>query len=354
MKIASANVQLQSSHLAFSRREVTERLEMWVGDRNPGAGRGNGIGVQMREAARAEVELSHKGHAAQEAEAADNESDPLDSDPRLSFLKRIIETLTGRPVRLLRLEDLQNGATTPEPPAQPPAEGNRNTAPRRAGFGIEYDFHASYQEYERTSFQAEGTVQTADGKTISFSLDLSMERSYSESVSMQLRLGDARLKDPLVLDFAGPAAALSDIRFNFDLDADGQSEAIPLLGGGRGYLAIDRNDNGLIDDGSELFGPTSGDGFAELAALDSDGNDWIDEADPAYSQLRVWTPAADGAGSIQTAAEAGVGALYLGRVATPFDLRGSANNTLGVMRASSIYLREDGSAGTVSQIDLSV
>lgn len=55
-----------------------------------------------------------------------------------------------------------------------------------------------------------------------------------------------------------------------------------------------------------------------------------------------------------TASEAAVGALYLGRVATPFELRGAANDTLGVMRSTSIYLREDGTTGTVSQIDLSV
>ena len=42
MKIASADVQLQSSHVSFTRREVSERIEMWIGERNPPAGRGNG------------------------------------------------------------------------------------------------------------------------------------------------------------------------------------------------------------------------------------------------------------------------------------------------------------------------
>lgn len=354
MKIAAANVQLQSTHLDFSRHSVTERLEMWAGERNPASGRSNGIAAQTRELARAEVELSREGLAAQEAEAAENETDALDSDPRMRFLKHIIEALTGRPIRTLRLQDLQSGPAAAAPPAQATRDSGRDSAPRRAGFGVEYDFHASYHEYERTTFQAEGVVQTTDGREIRFSLDLSMERSFSESVSMQLRLGDARMKDPLVLDFAGPAAALSDTRFSFDLDADGQSEAVPLLAGGRGYLAFDRNGNGRIDDGSELFGPTSGDGFAELAALDADGSGWIDASDPAFEQLRVWVPADEGDGSLKMANEAGVGALYLGQVATPFDLRGAANDTLGVTRSSGIYLREDGSVGPVSQIDLSV
>jgi len=327
---------------------------MWVGERSLGAGRSNGIGALVREPARADVQLSRDGLAAQETKAADNETDPLAADWRMTFLKRMIEALTGRPIRTLRMEDLQRSSAAAEPPVHPPPEGNRSAAPGHAGFGVEYDFRASYQEYERTTFQAEGVVQTTDGREIGFSLHLSMERAYSESVSMQLRRGDARMKDPLVLDFAGPAAALSKMRFSFDLDANGQSEAIPLLGGGRGYLAIDRNDNGRIDDGNELFGPTSGDGFAELASLDGDESGWIDESDLAFSQLRVWTPAAEGEGRLQTAAEAGVGALYPGRVATPFDLRSASNDTLGIVRSSGIYLRDDGTVGTVSQIDLSI
>jgi hypothetical protein len=231
---------------------------------------------------------------------------------------------------------------------------NPNEGSGRAGFGVELDVRASYVEFERTRFEAQGVVQTADGQTIRFELEFSMERLYAESLDLQFRAGDARLKDPLVLDFAGPAAALSNTRFAFDFDSDGQVEQIPMLAGGRGFLAFDRDNNGRIDDGRELFGPASGDGFAELSALDADFNGWIDEADPAFEQLRIWRPAEHGHGSLDTLARAGVGALYLGRVETPFDLRGANNETLGMMRTSSIYLREDGGAGTVSQIDLSV
>jgi hypothetical protein len=43
---------------------------------------------------------------------------------------------------------------------------------------------------------------------------------------------------------------------------------------------------GRIDSGSELFGPATGSGFGELAALDGDGNGWIDENDDAFARLR--------------------------------------------------------------------
>lgn len=348
MKIASSSVALQSSHVAFSRRETSERLDMWVGERP----RADGARVQAPP--RPSVALSEKGLSANETAPATDKTDELDTDPRMLFLRYIIEALTGRPVRTLR-PDYACLTGDPAPsPVQSPAEGSRESGSRRAGFGIEYDFRTRYEEYERTGFRAEGVARTAEGQEIRFSLDLAMERSYSETSSVQLRIGDARLKDPLVLDFAGPGAVLSDVRFAFDLDADGNADAVPLPGGGSGYLAIDRNANGRIDDGSELFGPTSGDGFAELAALDGDSSGWVDEGDAAWSSLRIWTPALDGGGMLRTATEAGVGALYTGRVATPFDLRGAANETLGVVRTTGIYLRDDGGSGTVSQIDVSV
>jgi hypothetical protein len=119
-----------------------------------------------------------------------------------------------------------------------------------------------------------------------------MQRSYRQESSFSLRLGDATAIDPLVINFDGTAAQLQDQRFAFDLNGDGETDNVPLLAGNRGYLALDTNQNALIDNGLELFGPGTGNGFAELARHDSDGNGWIDEADPVYQQLRVWTPAA--------------------------------------------------------------
>uniref|UniRef100_A0A7S3GSM0 Uncharacterized protein n=1 Tax=Spumella elongata TaxID=89044 RepID=A0A7S3GSM0_9STRA len=127
-----------------------------------------------------------------------------------------------------------------------------------------------------------------------------------------------------------------------------------MLSGNRGYLALDTNQNARIDNGLELFGPGTGNGFAELAQHDSDHNGWIDEADPVYQQLRVWTPSADGTGRLQTLAELGVGAIHTTSVATPFALRTADNGSLGAVRSTSAYLRENGGAGTVQQIDLSV
>ena len=353
MIISSSSIGLQSSHVASTHSEVSERLEMWVGERNRDASPARNAPPTQDILAGVRVDLSEQALAANEAEALEAETDPMDSDPRIALLRSLIELLTGRPLRMLRMSEIPNPEQTPaaQSTSPPPANGAQR---ERAGFGIEYDYSSTYTEHERTTFAAQGVVKTADGQEINFEVGFAMERNYTESVNIQFRAGDARLKDPLVLDFGGPAAALSNTRFEFDLDADGKLDQLPMLRGGSGFLAIDRNDNGHIDDGKELFGPTTGAGFSELAALDSDGNGWIDEADTAYAQLRVWQPTVEGQGNVQTLAQAGVGALYLGHASTPFELRGANNETLGVMRSSGVYLRENGSVGTLSQIDLSV
>lgn len=349
MKVAAASIELQSSHLSMQQLKVSERLAMWRDAPDEAT-----IG---RPPTRPElVRLSGEGMAAQQADSVAANEDVADSDPRLAVLINMIESLTGRPVRFLRMSDLHVGGNrqAAAPPTSAPNDKQADSSvPRRAGFGIEYDYEASFTEVEQTRFAAEGVVRTEDGAEIRFQLSFGMERSFTESVSAQFRDGDARLKDPLMLDFGGPAAALSDQRFAFDLDADGTKENIPTVSGS-GFLAFDRNANGRIDDGRELFGPMSGNGFADLAQLDGDGNGWIDENDADFAKLRIWQPDTEGKGTLKTLAEAGVGALYLNNVDTPFSIRNGANQTLGEIRASSIYLREDGGVGTVSQVDLSV
>lgn len=354
MKIASANLQMVSSHESFEHREVTESLNMWVGQRRPAAAEDN---AARRGPPADVVTLSAAGRqaaAAAPAEAGQTDAAPvdteaaIDADPKLTLLRTMIEFLTGRRLLVIDAGDLQASSSAaldaPAAAAQPPAS---------AGFGIEYDYRESYTETEQTTFAASGTVRTADGREISFDLQLSMSRLYHEESSVSLRAGDAvRATDPLVLNFAGTAAQLTDQRFAFDLDADGSADQINFAAPGSGFLVFDRNANGKVDNGRELFGPTSGDGFQELAALDGDGNGWIDENDAAYAQLQVWSRDAAGQEGLQSLADAGVGAIALARIATPFSVKTEANELLGQIRSSGIFLQEDGTAGTIQQIDL--
>ena len=89
----------------------------------------------------------------------------------------------------------------------------------------------------------------------------------------------------------------------FDIDADGVVDRVSWTTADAelGFLAIDRNGNGLIDNGSELFGnftiPGVQNGFLALAQLEPQATDdhqteggpgWISDRDPIYSKLLLW------------------------------------------------------------------
>lgn len=171
---------------------------------------------------------------------------------------------------------------------------------------------------------------------------------------MSFRAGDAVKIDPLVLNFNGNAAELSETKFTFDLDADGRSEQIGLLKDGSAFLALDKNGDGTINNGSELFGPSTGQGFSELATYDEDGNNFIDSGDSIYDRLRLWNVDSEGNQQLLGLGAKGIGAIYLGNIATSFQLKGSDNASLGQIAATSIFLTDGGQAGTVQQVDYTV
>lgn len=343
MKIADAAVTLHSTHFAGSHSEQSETLSVTQGGQQPAA-----------QAAAADSAITHISDAARSAQGADaiqQAMDAVDNDPLLQLVKAVVEWLTGKTIGSIRVAGAP--AATANPPA-PPAEAPAAAPPPRAGDGLAYDYHAIREETENTGFSAEGTVTTTDGRSIAFHVDLAMSRRQVEITDISLRAGNAQRHDPLVVNFGGTAAQLSDQHFRFDLTGSGQAADVPLLGQGSGYLALDLNGNGRVDSGAELFGPASGSGFGELARYDSDGNGWIDENDPIFDRLRIWTPATEGNGDLTTLKERNVGALYLGRSATPFELRGAQGADLGAIRESGIYLTADGGTGTLQEVDLTV
>ncbi|MCL4677160.1 MAG: type I secretion C-terminal target domain-containing protein [Alphaproteobacteria bacterium] len=109
---------------------------------------------------------------------------------------------------------------------------------------------------------------------------------------------------PLVLDLDGDGIELTAIdtenpEVAFDLDNDGFAEVTGWVSADDGLLARDINENGRIDDASELFGSASTDGFAILSLLDSNGDLVINQNDTAFSELLIWQDA-NGDGVSQT------------------------------------------------------
>ena len=276
--------------------------------------------------------------AATDSVPADNSSDDV-ADPRLLLLQRVAEMMLGRKFKVY---GGGHGAAVHSRGSSAPAvhHPRQQTTTQTVNLSV---------ESQKLSVGARGSVQTADGRQIDFQAALQLSSQYA-SITSTSSTETPATKDPLVLNFDGRGVRLSGEKINFDLNADGTQESMPTVASGSGILFADRNQDGVANDGTELFGAQSGNGFADLAKQDSDGNGWIDQADPIYGQLRIWFQDANG-GHTYSLADLGVGALSTANVATPFNLRDTAS-LLGQIRSSGVYLMEDGRAGFVSHVDL--
>ncbi|MDO4508827.1 MAG: hypothetical protein Q4B53_02750, partial [Lachnospiraceae bacterium] len=235
-----------------------------------------------------------------------NVSDDTASTLRTMILKLILMLLIGRG----DTQDMLNRAFSDEGVS----EGELGSALSFTKVTHSLTYERYEAEFEGTTFNAKGVVNTKDGRQIDFGIDISMSRSFEQYVRETgvCETLNARLTDPLVINLDNCAADISDQKFLFDIDADGDMDNISMLGKGSGFLALDQNEDGIINDGSELFGTKSGDGFADLSKYDSDGNGWIDEADEVFDKLSIMCFNEDGSTSLYKLKDKDVGAIYLG------------------------------------------
>jgi len=356
MIISQSNVEMTASRQFEEYSRTEERLRMWVG--NPPNAQGQAPAVPAVPAVPSvsaqppadSVELSLEALAAQNQEEDPAWEIPDHEKIKLKALLALLEAFTGKK---LRFKFLKIDSEEDMKQVENLRNANASPAPQRAGWGLEYDYLSTRYEHEAVQFQSAGTVKTADGREISFSINMNMERSFLSHEEFHLRAGDAlRPIDPLVINFGRSTVAPGQDKFEFDLDNDGQTEMISFVAPGSGFLALDINGDGIINNGGELFGPQTGNGFAELSGYDLDGNNWIDENDDIYDKLRIWTKDEQGNDILFALGQKGIGAIFLGSVATPFALKDSANQAHGQLLTSGVFLRESGEAGVIQQIDL--
>lgn len=341
MRIEGSTITASSSSLSEKVYAKTEELQVWIDPPAPATG---GDKVSLSGKARDLAAQKEKAAAMLDGEEL------VAADPKLLLIKTIVEALTGMKIHVCRAPQIREGVPIDEASSReaPPVQQERD------GWGIRYECHESYSEKEYASYKARGMVRTADGQSITFDLTLEMKREYLETADFSFRAGDAKRVDPLVLNFNGTAAQLTDQRFSFDLNADGRDEEIPLVGAGSGILVFDRNGDHAVNNGGELFGPATGNGFAELSQYDANGDGWIDEQEPIYADLLVWSKDGTGQDVLRSLQEAGIGALNVHFVDTDFELKNSTNELKGQIRRTGLYLTEDGRPGTIQQVDIAV
>lgn len=221
--------------------------------------------------------------------------------------------------------------------------------------GNNLGFRTVRAEAEALNFQTTASVKT-DNREIELNLTVSLSRSFVEQTKIvyeNVQEKQNTLMDPLIIEFNGSFPTLSSKTFFFDIDSDGREDQISRLGNTSAFLALDKNGSGVIENGNELFGAKSGNGFEELREYDNDNNGWIDENDPIFNKLRIWHKTED-KDELIAIGEVGIGAIYLGDISTPFEMKDSSNVLMGAMRQSSFFVFENGKGGMISQIDLAV
>ncbi|WP_170000940.1 calcium-binding protein, partial [Campylobacter sp. RM16189] len=114
---------------------------------------------------------------------------------------------------------------------------------------------------------------------------------------------DPEYYDPIVIDLNKDGTTTSKLNgaVNFDIDSNGFKEATGWISPEDAFLAYDRDDNGIIDNGNELFGDktiadttrgytdkTAKNGFEALRAFDTNNDNIIDKNDEKFNKLLLW------------------------------------------------------------------
>lgn len=196
---------------------------------------------------------------------------------------------------------------------------------------------------EATELHVEATHLEVDVATPTSSLHVEythLEASLTQ-VSLSVNSG-RRNKDPLVVDLdgGGPDTTGAQGARLFDLEGNGSQAPTSFVRGETAFLALDRNGNGVIDSGAELFGDQHGalDGFEELAKFDLNQDGRIDPKDHVYTALELLF----GDGRTQSLPDSGITALSLQAVSAP------ATTEYGddILRQATASLQNGATVGT--------
>lgn len=210
-------------------------------------------------------------------------------------------------------------------------------------------FDALLREFERM-FRGLAGGNGAGGDsgqvtTVSASVQLEFEFSFSGTV--QFSQQGVQQSDPVMLDLDEDGLELTHYSkgARFDILGSGQQVNVAFVSGGDAFLAIDRNGNGRIDSGRELFGDQNGaaNGFEELRKLDSNGDALIDARDAGFDALLLFRDNGNGrteAGELISLADAGIKELRLDYADVNESIAG-ANR----LAQSAWYRRIDGTKG---------
>lgn len=136
-----------------------------------------------------------------------------------------------------------------------------------------------------------GQVKKA-GAAQEVSIQIQMEFSFSFEGRIEIQGQQVQESDPIMLDLDGDGFELTNYAdgAKFDITGSGQVVKTAFVKGGDAFLALDRNRDGIINNGKELFGDQYGsaNGYEELRKLDGNGDNRIDRNDQAFADLLLF------------------------------------------------------------------
>ena len=145
---------------------------------------------------------------------------------------------------------------------------------------------------------------------------------------------------PMAIDLDGEGIETIDInksQIYFDVDNDGFREQTGWISKNEAILAIDKNENGKIDNQSEMFGSTDSTGFEDLKAIDSNGDGIINSQDADFNKIRLWQDLNENGvteeGELKTLTEAGIQSIYT----NAYTVNGTDNNNIITEKATVQY-----------------
>jgi Ca2+-binding RTX toxin-like protein len=138
--------------------------------------------------------------------------------------------------------------------------------------------------------------------------------------------------DPLIVDLDGDGLEITSLNgadsVKFDTSGDGLKTSTAWAGADDGFVVLDRNGNGSIDSGAEMFGDETvlangqkaANGFAALSELDSNHDGVFSAADAQFGVVRIWRDLnQDGisqADELKTLTDSGVASINLASTAS--------------------------------------
>jgi hypothetical protein len=240
-------------------------------------------------------------------------------DPKSLLLKTIIADFIDKAVKKLRTNEFPDTSKDSTAPISP-GQSQDGKEVQLIGQNLSLDAHYLYAEMETISFTVNGVVKTADGQEISFELNLNIEKTLLIEKDINIQTEDGNSTDPMIVNFSGTAAQLTSFSFEFEFESD-DNNCGSFRRPGWGHIRFGADIKRLYD---------------------------------AFRAVMRTLKQADLGNLAETHEKKPGDSMGLQGMQLPFKVDNLQFDIETIMMKNSMYLHEDGNAGSTQQINLAL